>query len=87
MQWFSYLDKREVLQQEYSQAPILTSPHFRWVVNLSNAKSTGGVGPSGVVVLTLLVVVKVGKSPLRPSTSDVNRNYCDPESTLKCNIP
>ena len=47
---------------------------------------TGGVGPSGVVVLTLLVV-KVGKSPLRPSTSYVNRSYCDPESTLKCNIP
>ena len=33
MQWFSYLDKREVLQQEYSQPPILPSPHFRWVVN------------------------------------------------------
>ena len=32
MQWFSYLDKREVLQQEYSQPPILPSPHFRWVV-------------------------------------------------------
>ena len=24
--------KREVLQQEYSQPPILPSPHFRWVV-------------------------------------------------------
>ena len=35
MQWISYLDKREVLQQEYSQAPILPSPHFRWVVNPS----------------------------------------------------
>ena len=34
MRWFSYLDKREVLQQEYSQAPILTPPHFRWVVSL-----------------------------------------------------
>ena len=33
MHWFSYLDKREVLQQEYSQPPILPSPHFRWVVN------------------------------------------------------
>ena len=33
MQWISYLDKREVLQQEYSQPPILPSPHFRWVVN------------------------------------------------------
>ena len=30
---FSYIDKREVLQQEYSQPPILPSPHFRWVVN------------------------------------------------------
>ena len=33
MQNFSYLDKREVMQQEYSQSPILPSPHFRWVVN------------------------------------------------------
>ena len=32
MQWFRYLDKREVLQQEYSKPPILPSPHFRWVV-------------------------------------------------------
>ena len=29
----SYIDKREVLQQEYSQPPILPSSHFRWVVN------------------------------------------------------
>ena len=28
MQSFSYFDKREVLQQEYSQPPILPSPHF-----------------------------------------------------------
>ena len=35
MQWiFFYLDKRELLQHEYSQPPILPSPHFRWVVNL-----------------------------------------------------
>ena len=33
MQHFSHFDKREVLQQEYSQPPILPSPHFRWVVN------------------------------------------------------
>ena len=33
MQYFSYLDKREVLQQEYSQPTILPYPHFRWVVN------------------------------------------------------
>ena len=32
MQWFSYLDAREVLQQEYSQPPMLPSPHFWWVV-------------------------------------------------------
>ena len=31
---FSYTDKREVLQQEYSQPPILPSPHFRWVVDI-----------------------------------------------------
>ena len=28
----SFLDKREVLQQEYSQPPILPFPHFWWVV-------------------------------------------------------
>ena len=33
MQYFSYCDKREVLQQEYSQPPILPSRHFRRVVN------------------------------------------------------
>ena len=32
MQSSLYLDKREVLQQEYSQPPILPSPHFRLVV-------------------------------------------------------
>ena len=32
----SYCDKREVLQQEYSQHTILPSPHFRWVVNIKN---------------------------------------------------
>ena len=34
MQYFSHLDKREVLQHEYSQLPILPSPHFRYVVNM-----------------------------------------------------
>ena len=29
------IDKREVLQQEYSKPPILPSPHFRWVVTIS----------------------------------------------------
>ena len=37
MQWFSYLGKREVWQQEYSQPAILPSPHFRWVVKDKNA--------------------------------------------------
>ena len=30
---FSYIDKRGVLQKEYSQPSILPSPHLRWVVN------------------------------------------------------
>ena len=33
MQYFSYTDKREVLQHEYFQTLILPSPHFRCVVN------------------------------------------------------
>ena len=33
-QKFSCFDKREVLQQEYSQPPILLSHQFRWVVNV-----------------------------------------------------
>ena len=33
MQTFSYLDKREVLQQDYSQPQILPSAHFWWVVS------------------------------------------------------
>ena len=32
MHQFTYLNTREVLQQEYSQLPILPSPHFRWEV-------------------------------------------------------
>ena len=35
MQYFSYLDKRELLQQEYSQPSIHPSPHFQWVVKHS----------------------------------------------------
>ena len=35
MEYFSYTDKREVLQQEYSQSPILPCPPFRWVVKLT----------------------------------------------------
>ena len=33
MQYFSYLDKREVLQQEYSQPQILPCPYFLSVEN------------------------------------------------------
>ena len=57
MQWFLYLDKREVLQQEYSLPPILPSPHFRWVVKqvkqsvkcfkFQGGKGEGGLLPSG----------------------------------------
>ena len=32
----SYFDKREVLQQEYSQPQIFPSPHIRWVGNCSD---------------------------------------------------
>ena len=35
----SYFDKREVLQQEYSQSPILPSPHLQWVVKHRNHDS------------------------------------------------
>ena len=41
MQLFSYLDEREVLQQEYSPPPILPSPHFHWVVNWCFLKMHG----------------------------------------------
>ena len=34
MHHFLHFNKREVLQQEYSQPPILPSPRFLWVVNL-----------------------------------------------------
>ena len=34
---FSYIDKREVLLQEYSQPSILPSPNFQWVVNRFSA--------------------------------------------------
>ena len=34
MHYSLHFDKREVLQQEYSQPPILPSPHFRWVVKV-----------------------------------------------------
>ena len=32
VQMFSYLDKRQILQQIYSKPPILPSLNFRWVV-------------------------------------------------------
>ena len=34
LQKFSHFGKREVLQEKYSQPPILPSPHFQWVVNI-----------------------------------------------------
>ena len=40
---FSYIDKREVLQQEYSQPTILPSPHFRWVVKKKKETSPKSV--------------------------------------------
>ena len=43
MQLLSHFDKRVVLQQEYSQPPILPSAHFLWVVkyhlNIVEAKT------------------------------------------------
>ena len=35
---FSYLDQRNLLQQEYSQPRKLPSPHFRWVVKYNTNK-------------------------------------------------
>ena len=32
MQLVLYFDESNVLQQEYPQTPILSCPHFRWVV-------------------------------------------------------
>ena len=34
MEYFPHLNKKDVLQQEYSRPPILHSPHFNWVVKL-----------------------------------------------------
>ena len=34
IQKFTYLEGREVLQQHYSQSPILPYRHFLWVVNI-----------------------------------------------------
>ena len=36
MEYFTDLDKREVLQQEYFQPPILPSSHFQQVLKLIN---------------------------------------------------
>ena len=40
MHYFSDFDKREALQQEYSQPSILPSPHFRWVVNVCTNRTS-----------------------------------------------
>ena len=55
MQWFSYIDKREVLQQEYSKPPILLSPHFWWVVNDHFCSDLLTKGNREVVVLQPVV--------------------------------
>ena len=41
MHYFHYTDKREVLQHDYSQHPILHSPHFRCVVNTNKSLEQG----------------------------------------------
>ena len=53
MQLFLYLDKREVLQQEYSQPPILPSSHVRWVVNIPLCFRGKVSGRSSHLTLTL----------------------------------
>ena len=50
MQCFSYLAKREVFLPEYSQPPILPSPHFRWVVNEHNPHSVAWCAKGSVKV-------------------------------------
>ena len=86
MQWVSYLDKRKVLQQEYSQAPILPAPHFRWVVKRPSPFPIGyGIGrlptPHSLISnhistqLTLIVdhvvVVFAGHRPYREMHQDI----------------
>ena len=59
------LVKREVLQQEYSQPPILPSPHFWWVVkpNRTMLVSTVPIYTLRLVsmFLTSMVLVKHGR--------------------------
>ena len=45
VQYFSYIDKMWVLQQEYSQPPVLPYPHFWWVVNCGSNVLTTLRGP------------------------------------------
>ena len=45
MQRFVYLDKMEVLPQEYSQPLILPSPHFRWVVKIYSIVHRNSIYP------------------------------------------
>ena len=42
MQLFLYVDKRGVLQQEYSQSPILPSPHFQCIVKQQEMMKISG---------------------------------------------
>ena len=52
MQLFPYTGKREALQQEYSQPPILPSPHFRWVVK---AMRGAYIAPLRIIITTLFI--------------------------------
>ena len=79
MQKFSYLDKREVLQWEYSQPPILPSLHFRWVVkcliytyiSISNCKISGHNTP---------LVHRTDRSPTGLGQYNVLGEYCGPHT-------
>ena len=45
MNYLSYVDKRGILKQQYTQAPILPSPHFRWAVKIYKlVQDKGGTG-------------------------------------------
>ena len=54
----SYNDKREVLQNEYSQPPILPSPHFRWVVNITMPFST--CANEGYIIIDAILFPQYG---------------------------
>ena len=63
---FAYTGKREVLQQNYSQPPILPSHYFRWVVN----------HPDSSMPATLTQTVSVQASPLLVNRTEFLRLWC-----------